>query len=73
VGGQRAERDAAVAEVAAHGWFIARASKKGYYVMRCGCGRHQATMHKTPRLQDHFKQRAGWMISLCSTQRKDGD
>jgi hypothetical protein len=43
----------------------------GYYVMRCGCGRHQTTMHKTPRLPDHFRNKVAWMISLCSTQRKE--
>jgi hypothetical protein len=73
VSGQRAERDAAVKEVATHGWTVARETAKGYYVMRCACGRHQATMHKTPRLSDHFKQRVAWMISQCSVQRKDGE
>jgi hypothetical protein len=72
VSGQDAERDAAVAEVARHGWTVARETKRGYYVMRCSCGGHQTTMHKTPRLRDHFRNKVAWMISQCSTQRKDG-
>jgi len=28
-------------------------------------------MHKTPRLSNHFKNKVAWMISQCSTQRKD--
>ena len=35
-------------------------------------GRHQTTLHKTPRLQNHFRQKVAWMIHQCSTQRKDG-
>ncbi len=66
------ERDAAVTEVAGHGWTVAKETRKGYYVMRCSCGRHQATMHKTPRLRDHFRNKVDWMIRQCSTQRKDG-
>jgi hypothetical protein len=73
VSSRGAERGKAVAEVAAHGWTVARETKRGYYVMRCACGDHQATMHKTPRLPDHFKQKAAWMISLCSTQQNDGE
>jgi diacylglycerol kinase family enzyme len=72
VSGQDAEREAAVHKVALHGWTVAREIKKGYYVMHCGCGRHTATMHKTPRLRDHFRNRVAWMISQCSTKRKDG-
>jgi hypothetical protein len=68
---QSAERDAAVTDVARHGWIVARETKRGYYVMRCSCGRHQTTMHKTPRLRDHFRNKVAWMISQCSTQRKD--
>ena len=40
--------------------------------MRCGCGRHQETMHKTPRLRNHFRQKVARMINTCSTQRKGG-
>ena len=70
--GQRSEREAAVREVARHGWTLARETAKGYYVMHCACGRHQATMHKTPRLPNHFRQRAAaWMISQCSTEREE--
>ncbi len=71
--GQDAERARVVREVAAHGWTVARETAKGYYVMRCGCGRHQETLHKTPRLQDHFRQKAARMIRVCSTQPKDGN
>ena len=69
--GQRAEREAAVRQVAAHGWAVARETTRGYYVMRCGCGQHQTTMHKTPRLPDHFRNKVAWMITQCSTQRKE--
>jgi hypothetical protein len=72
VSGQDAEREAAVDRVAKHGWIVARQTKRGYYVMRCGCGRHQETMHKTPRLPDHFRQKVARMIATCSTQGKGG-
>jgi len=72
VTGQDGEREAAVREVAQHGWTVARETKRGYYVMRCGCGRHQETMHKTPRLRNHFRQKVARMINTCSTQRKGG-
>jgi hypothetical protein len=71
VSGQDAERVAAVSAVAPHGWIVARETTRGYYVMRCGCGRHQTTMHKTPRLSNHFRNKVAWMIRQCSTQRKD--
>jgi hypothetical protein len=73
VSGQDAEREAAVGEVALHGWTVARETKRGYYVMHCGCGQHKTTMHKTPRLRDHFRNRVTWMISQCSTKRKGGN
>jgi hypothetical protein len=73
VSGQSAEREAAVREVALHGWTVARETAKGYYVMRCSCGRHQTTMHKTPGLRDHFRNKVAWMIRQCSTQRKGGE
>jgi hypothetical protein len=41
--------------------------------MRCSCGRHQTTMHKTPGRRDHFKNKAAWMIKQCSTQREGGE
>jgi len=72
VSGQNAEREAAVREAAEHGWAVARETAKGYYVMRCTCGRHQTTMHKTPRLSNHFRNKVAWMIRECSTQR-EGD
>ena len=69
VSGQGAEREAAVRQVASHGWTLARETSKGYYVMRCGCGRHQTTIHKTPKLSNHFRNKVAWMISTCSTQK----
>jgi hypothetical protein len=69
--GQQAERENAVREVAAHWWTVARETSRGYYVMHCSCGGHQTTVHKTPRLPNHFRQKVAWMISQCSTQRKD--
>lgn len=68
--GQDAEREAAVSQVALHGWTVARETAKGYYVMRCGCGRHQETLHKTPG-RSHFRQKVARMISQCSTQRQE--
>ncbi len=41
-------RDEAVRLVAAHGWSVARTTKRGYLIMRCSCGMHQETLHKTP-------------------------
>jgi hypothetical protein len=70
--GRATQREKAVKEVAAHGWTVARETARGYYVMRCACGRHQTTLHKTPRLGSHFRQKVAWMISQCSTQPKDG-
>ena len=67
--GQQAERDAAVEAVREHGWKVARETAKGYLVMRCSCGRHQETLHKTPGNVNHFRQKAQKMIRDCSTRR----
>jgi hypothetical protein len=66
--GQQAERDAAVKALAPHGWHVARETEKGYLVMRCSCGRHQETLHKTPN-RSHFRQKVQKMIRDCSTGR----
>lgn len=50
---------------------VARETTRRYYVVRCGCGRHQTTMHKTPRLPDHFRNKVAWMITQYPTRRKD--
>lgn len=47
VTGSESERDAAVRMVALHGWTVARETKRGYLIMRCACGQHQETLHKT--------------------------
>lgn len=61
-------RDEAVAVVESHGWVVARMTKRGYLVMRCSCGQHQETLHKTPSNPNHFKRKARYMVSTCSTQ-----
>jgi hypothetical protein len=66
VSGQRAERDAAVEEVAKHGWRVAKESASGYYAMYCYCGIHHTNLHKTPSNPDHFRERVRYMIRLCS-------
>jgi hypothetical protein len=48
---------------------VARTSGKGYLVMRCACGAHQETLHKTPSNPKHFREKAAHMIRLCSTQK----
>jgi hypothetical protein len=73
VSGHAAEREAAVKEVATHGWYVARETTRGYYIMRCSCGRHQTTVHKTPSLPNHFQQKVAWMIRQCSTQQGGKD
>ena len=70
--GQRAEREAAVKEVAEHGWRFVKENANGYYVMHCYCGKHYTNLHKTPSNPDHFKQRVGYMIRLCSKIRDEG-
>lgn len=62
------ERAVAVAAVGEHGWRVARVTKKGYLIMRCSCGDHQETMHKTPSLPDHFRRKANRMVAICSSQ-----
>lgn len=62
------ERARAVARVAEHGWHVARETKRGYLIMRCSCGDHQETLHKTPSRPGHFRRKADRMVSLCSTQ-----
>lgn len=69
--GQRAEREAAVKEVAEHGWRFVKENANGYYVMHCYCGKHYTNLHKTPSNPDHFKQRVGYMIRLCSKIRDE--
>lgn len=61
-------RDQAVSLVEEHGWTVARVSGKGYLVMHCGCGAHMETFHKTPSNPNHFKQKAAFMIRMCSTR-----
>lgn len=41
--------------MAAHGWTVARVTTRGYLIMRCSCGNHQETLHKTPSNPNHFK------------------
>jgi hypothetical protein len=62
----KSERDAAVEEVAPHGWKVARETKRGYLIMRCSCGNHQETLHKTPSNPSHFRNKVARMISECS-------
>lgn len=59
-------RDEAVATVGAHGWTVARTTKRGYLILRCSCGAHQETLHKTPSNPNHFKRKAARMVSVCS-------
>jgi hypothetical protein len=66
VGSGKSERDAVVEEVAAHGWIVARETKRGYLIMRCSCGQHQETLHKTPSNPNHFRSKAARMVSECS-------
>lgn len=61
-------RAEAVEVVAAHGWTVARVTERGYLIMRCACGNHQETLHKTPSNPNHFRQKAGRMIASCSRQ-----
>jgi hypothetical protein len=46
VSGQRAEREAAVKEVAEHGWRFVKENANGYYVMHCYCGKHYTNLHR---------------------------
>ncbi len=71
--GQRAEREAAVEEVAEHGWRVAKKSASGYYAMYCYCGDHHTNLHKTPSNPDHFKERVRYMIRLCSKIRDEAE
>jgi hypothetical protein len=66
VTGNESDRDAAVREVAPHGWTVARETKRGYLIMRCSCGLHQETLHKSPSNPNHFRQKVARMVSLCS-------
>lgn len=65
-GSAEQERAKAVEVLAQHGWVVARTTKRGYLIMRCACGDHYGTLHKTPSNPNHFKQRSGYMISQCS-------
>lgn len=67
-GNSEREREDVVKEVASHGWYLARETKKGYYVMRCSCGNHQETLHKTPSDPNHFRNKKSRMLSQCSSQ-----
>lgn len=71
--GQRAEREAAVSEVAEHGWRVAKESASGYYAMYCYCGTHHTNLHKTPSNPDHFRERVRYMIRLCSKIRDEAE
>ena len=62
------DRREAVRAVATHGWSVARITKRGYLILRCSCGDHQETLHKTPADPGHFRWKAMRMISTCSSQ-----
>jgi len=70
VTGNESERDAAIRQVAAHGWTVARETKRGYLIMRCSCGQHQETLHKTPGNRSHFRNKVARMVSQCSRPLK---
>ena len=60
----KARRDA-VAVAEAIGWTVARETKRGYLIMRCSCGRHQETLHKTPSNPAHYAQKVQRMTKTC--------
>lgn len=63
------EREDAKKELAAHGWYLARVTKRGYWIMRCSCGSsHQETIHKTPSDPNHVRLKVARMVATCSTQ-----
>lgn len=61
-------RAAAAAAVEEHGWTVARVTRSGYWIMRCACGQHQETLHKSPRLPNHYDNKVRRMVSTCSTR-----
>lgn len=62
------ERDAAIAAAEAAGWTVVRVTKRGYSVMRCSCGAHQETMHKSPSNPFHYRRKAARMVTLCNSE-----
>jgi hypothetical protein len=62
------ELSAALKKVEAHGWFVARITKSGYRQMRCACGQHTETLHKSPSNPQHFRQKANRMVRVCSPE-----
>jgi len=68
VANSKSERDAAVEEVAAHGWVVARETKRGYLIMRCACGAHQETLHKTPSNPNHFRSKVSRMKFMYTVE-----
>lgn len=59
------ERDAAVEQATAHGWTVARETKRGYLILRCSCGKHQETLHKTPSNPNHFRNKVARMARMA--------
>lgn len=58
-------REATVRAAEAIGWWVARVTDRGYLVMRCSCGEHQETLHKTPSNPNHFDQKLARMTRTC--------
>jgi hypothetical protein len=63
--GKNDERDDAIRAAERCGWTVARITKSGYTIMRCACGEHQETLHKTPSNPAHFRQKSARMVSVC--------
>jgi hypothetical protein len=63
------EREEARKELEAHGWFLGRETKRGYWIMRCSCDlHHQETIHKTPSDPRHVRLKVARMIATCTTE-----
>jgi hypothetical protein len=62
------ERQKAVLTLAKHGWAVARVTKRGYLIMRCGCGAHKGSLPKTPSNPNKLRYQTEWLISQCSVR-----
>ena len=49
-------------------WTIAdKPNKKGYFKMKCPCGKHLKWLHKTPSNPNYYREAIDHMRRVCDT------
>lgn len=61
------EREDVYREAEQLGWSIDdKPNSKGYFKMKCPCGKHMRWLHKTPSDPNYYRNVVGWMRRVCT-------